>query len=226
MSSLGIERPTKYFTSLEGIDFSGKTPVANWLRDELQGRGFDISLTRDPPYFMSPWDQLYELFERGEDISHFSEAMLLLTARVDNYERFIRPSLESGVIVISDRFLDSWFAYQSIRLARYFGTSDDALKFLIDLNESLVKRGLLSYPDRTLLIDMEPEVAMRRALDAHKLSKYEVIETQEKVANQYRKIQEMFPDRITLIDARGIEVPEVYERAKEIVLQELGELGK
>ena len=215
------ERKFGMFTSLEGIDFTGKTPVARWLRKDLLDRGFDVALTRDPPYGLSPWDRFQEHFERGENLTHISEAFLLLTARLDNYEKLILPKLQKGVVVITDRFLDSWFAYQSVRLAKYFGGEEPTLKFLTGLNQNLVDRGLLSFPNLTLLIDNDPALAMERAKDVKVLSKYEVMDTQVKVALQYHRLIQLFPDRISVIDAREKEKPEVYEEAREIVLEEV-----
>ena len=45
------------FTTLEGIDFTSKTPIANWLKEDLEKRGLRVDLTRDPPYKLSPWDR-------------------------------------------------------------------------------------------------------------------------------------------------------------------------
>ncbi|HUS60292.1 MAG TPA: hypothetical protein VMX76_02840 [Nevskiaceae bacterium] len=209
------------FTSLEGIDFTGKTPIARWLRRDLLERGFDVTLTRDPPYGLSPWDRFQEHFERGEDLTHISEAFLLLTARLDNYEKFILPKLQKGAVVIADRFLDSWFAYQSARLAKYFGSEEPALRFLVGLNQNLVDKGLLSFPNLTLLIDNDPALAMQRAKDVKVLSKYEVMNTQVRVALQYQRLVQLFPDRIRVIDGREKKIPEVYEEAKQIVLKEV-----
>jgi len=215
------ERKLGLFTTLEGIDFTGKTPIVHWLRKDLLERGFDTVLTRDPPYKLSPWDKFQEHFERDETLTHISEAFLLLTARLDNYEKFIFPKLQKGVIIIADRFLDSWFAYQSIRLAKYFGDEQSALRFLIGLNQSLVDKGLLSFPNLTLLIDNDPALAMQRAKDVEILSKYEVMSTQVRVALQYRRLTQLFPDRIRVIDGREKKIPEVYEEAREIVLEEV-----
>ena len=154
-------------------------------------------------------------------MSYISEAFLLLTARLDNYEKFILPKLQTGAVVIADRFLDSWFAYQSVRLAKYFGDEEPALEFLMRLNQGLVDRGLLSFPNLTLLIDANPAETMQRAKDVKTLSKYEVMDTQVKVAIQYERLVQLFPERIKVVDARGREVPEVYQDAKKIVLEEV-----
>ncbi len=209
------------FTSLEGIDFTGKTPIQTWLKEDIEKNGFRVDITRDPPYKLTPWDKFYEHFERGKGLTDISNAFLLLSSRLDNFERVIKPGLKSRSVVIADRFLDSWFAYQSVMLSKYFGGEEFALQFLVEINNKLVDQGLLSYPDLTLFIDNDPEVTMERAKGEEVLSKYEVIDTQVKVASQYHRLVELFPDRIKVIDARGIEIPEVYQIAKKIVMSEL-----
>ncbi|MFZ5932673.1 MAG: dTMP kinase [Patescibacteria group bacterium] len=216
-----IERKLGMFTSLEGIDFTGKTPIANWLKEDLERQGLKVNITRDPPYKLSPWDRFKRHFEKGEGLSYISEAFLLLTARLDNYEKFILPKLQTGAVVIADRFLDSWFAYQSVRLAKYFGDEEPALEFLMRLNQGLVDRGLLSFPNLTLLIEANPTETMQRAKEVKTLSKYEVMDTQVKVALQYQRLVELFPERIRVVDARGKEISEVYQDAKKIVLEEV-----
>ncbi len=221
MSKENLEIKLGMFTSLEGIDFTGKTPIANWIKEDLEKQGLRVDITRDPPYKLSPWDRFKEHFERGKGLSYISEAFLLLTARLDNYEKFILPKLQTGAVVIADRFLDSWFAYQSVRLAKYFGDEEPALEFLMRLNQGLVDRGLLAFPNLTLLIDANPAETMERAKEVKTLSKYEVMDTQVKVAIQYQRLVQLFPERIRVVDARDREVPEVYQDAKKIVLEEV-----
>lgn len=215
------ERRYPFFTTVEGIDFTGKTPITRWLKKDLQKVGFEVAITRDPPYRISPWDRFKKHFEKADSLSPIGEALLLLTARVDNYQKIILPQLQRGAVVVSDRFLDSWFAYQSVRLARHFGSDEIALNFLMQLNQTFVNHGLLAFPDMTLLIDNDPSVTMQRASEVKVLSKYEVIDTQTQVALKYQKLVRLFPERIVVIDARGKEVPEVYKDAKRIVLDAL-----
>jgi dTMP kinase len=128
---MGMKRMENWrnFLSLEGIDFTWKTPFAEWLKRDLSAQGWEVLLTRDPPYALSPWTQFYEFFERGDSISHVSEAFLLLTGRLDNYERVIRPALKRNAVVIADRYVDSWLAYQSFRLAPIFRRQEQRAGF-------------------------------------------------------------------------------------------------
>jgi len=143
---------------------------------------------------------------------------LLLTARIDNYERFILPSLNEKRIVISDRSIDSWFAYQSVRLASYFGGKDQARRFLYEQNESLVRRNLFRYPDLTILIEDDPLEIRQRINKERELSKYEVLNIQIEVREEYQRLKEMFPERIVSIEALGKGVQEIFGEAEKILL--------
>lgn len=210
------------FISLEGIDFVGKTPFADWLQRDLTAQGYEVVLTRDPPYFLSPWDQFSEFFERGESITKLAEAVLLLAARLDNSERKILGALAQNAIVIADRYIDSWFVYQSIRLAPYFGGETQALEFLIQLNESLVSKRLLIEPDLTVWLSDDPYRTIKRAEHERKISKYENLPMQLKVETRYGTIHECFTQRIIKVDIRGKEIPEAYPLVKMAVFNALG----
>lgn len=74
-----IQQTLRGFVSLEGIDFTWKTPFSQWLRRDLTAQGNRVVITRDPPYYISPWTEFHESFERGENLAKISEAFLLLT---------------------------------------------------------------------------------------------------------------------------------------------------
>lgn len=209
------------FISLEGIDFTWKTPFAEWIKRDLKSEGIEVVVTRDPPYYISPWCELIEYFERGEQISQMSEAFLLLTARLDNYERFILPFLQNGLIVIADRYVDSWLAYQSIRLANYFGSSNEALHFLTTMQDMLVKMRLLKIPDLTLWISDDPEVTIQRAITEEKISKYENLTMQKLVNEQYQLLWKIYPERIKKVDALGLSIHETYPIVIQMVRNHL-----
>lgn len=207
-----------FFVSLEGLDFTGKSTLLSNLNDSLIKRGLKIAIARDPPYYLFPWSNIKEDFGLGNIISPLAEALLLLTARIDNYERFVLPKLNEGKIVISDRSIDSWFAYQSVRLAPYLGGKNQARLFLFEQNDGLIKRDLFRYPDLTILIEDDPSVIMQRVSKGRKLSKYEVLNVQVEVRAEYQRLKEMFPERIITIEASGKGIQEVFGEAEKILL--------
>lgn len=207
------------FISLEGIDFTWKTPFSKWLQRDLMAQGLEIIITRDPPYFISPWNNFCEFFERGDNITKLSEAMLLLTARLDNSEREIETALKRGAIIIADRYVDSWYAYQSIRLSEYFGTPAKTLSALIKLHQFFTVRELLLTPDLTIWISDDPHCTIKRAEQETKISKYENLSMQIKVDKQYKILCKKFSDRIKEVDVRNKNINQSYQLVKKVVFE-------
>ena len=211
----------KLFVSIEGIDYTWKTAFSEWLLRDLTSQGKRVQLTRDPAYYLSPWEQFNEFFERGEDISKLAEAFLLLTARIDNCERIIVSALKQNAVVIADRYSDSWLAYQSVRLAHYFSSIDKALEYLVATQDRLISRGFIILPGLTLWISENPKTAIRRALSAAKISKYENLPMQIKVDKQYQKLHRLYPERIKKIDIRGLDINTAYSKVLSAVTNHL-----
>jgi dTMP kinase len=210
------------FISLEGIDYTWKTPISEWLHRDLTAQGNTVLVTRDPPYYISPWDDFVETFERGDKLSRISEAFLFLTARLDNYQRAIAPALAAKQVVIADRFADSWLAYQSVRLAAYFDDDKEAvLDFLLGIQEEVVDAGLLVIPGLTIWISDDPNVTIKRAATADKISKYENLPMQIDVDKQYQDLAHRFPERIRPIDVRGLDIHAAYVKVLNLVTQYL-----
>jgi len=206
-----------FFLSLEGIDFTWKTPFAEWLKRDFSDNR-EVVITRDLPYLLSPWNEFKDFFERGEQVSHLAEALLLLTARVDNNERVILPALSRGALVIADRYFDSWFAYQAVRLARYFaGSQEKAQEFLFNLNRVVTENNFLTQPNLTILITDDPQETIKRKSGEKMVSKYDVLEIQRLVDIRYQKLVEMFPERIVSVDVRGKNIDEAYAVIKVLV---------
>lgn len=179
------------FISLEGIDGSGKTTLKEQLRIQLEGK-YELLMVREPGG-TDISEKVRELLldVRNEGILPRAEALLYAAARAQVVEEIIRPALNSGKLVIADRYLDSTIAYQG------YGRGLD-IGFLKQLN-SLCTDGL--KPDLTLLLDIEPAEGHRRrqkgTLD--RLEK-EGLEFQTRVRNGYLKIQEEEPARIKLLN--------------------------
>ena len=142
------------FISFEGIDGSGKSTQARLLADHLKNAGQEVVLTREPGG-SSGAEEIRKLVLEGETDrwSATTELLLFTAARRDHLERTIRPALAGGKIVICDRFADSSRIYQGLGRAE--------LGDLVDQLHALV---IGQEPDLTLLIDMDPEKGLDRAL--------------------------------------------------------------
>jgi dTMP kinase len=142
------------FITFEGIDGSGKSTQARRLAEALRADGRDAVLTREPGG--SPGaEEIRRLLVEGDPDrwSGETEILLFTAARRDHLEKTIRPALDAGRIVVSDRFADSTRVYQG-------AARGDLRPFVDRLHEMAI--GI--EPDLTLVIDMEPEAALARGL--------------------------------------------------------------
>jgi dTMP kinase len=143
------------FVSFEGIDGSGKSTQARLLAEHLRGLGREVVLTREPGG--SPGaEEIRRLVLTGDRArwSPETETLLFTAARRDHLERTIRPALDRGAVVITDRFADSTRLYQ--------GTTRGDLRALVDRLHDLV---IGVEPDLTFVIDMDPAKALARSLE-------------------------------------------------------------
>ena len=189
------------FITFEGLDGSGKSTQAELLAEAVRGTGRDVVTTREPGG--TPLgEHVRELLLSGDEISPWAEAALFTAARAELVDRVIAPAVEGGAVVICDRFLDSSLAYQGF--ARGLGVDR-----VLELNLPAI-RGQL--PDRTFLLEIDPEVAARRVGENGDRIEREDGQFRQQVANAYRLLAETFPQRIEAVD--GTRPPE--EIAKEI----------
>jgi len=213
--------------SLEGIDFTWKTPFSEWLLKDCSEKMPEVIITRDPPYRLKPWDGYKEFFEKNKEVSYLAEAIMLLAARLDNFERWIQPALLRCALIISDRYIDSWLAYQGVRLAHYFNkNSEEALNFLLKLHQEMIKRNFLRMPDLTILISDNPAKTIQRKNNEKETSKYEELDIQQRVQEQYKILARLFPERIVVIDVEDKSIQESYKIVKTVVLAWLDGLEK
>lgn len=208
------------FVSLEGIDGTGKSSIVKKIADEIVRGDGNAYLTRDPMRDADTWKSLYEVFEKSEQIDKVSESLLLLSSRIDNSKKRLEPALARGEIIVADRFHDSWFAYQSIRLSEYFGNEEKALDYLVSQHESLFNQGILLEPDKTVLLKVNPETSMQRVNErATKVtkSKYDVLALQRKVSKQYDALAERFKERILVVDTKNKDLEAVSEEVMSVL---------
>ncbi len=142
------------FITFEGIDGSGKSTQTRLLAAFLRAKGIDVVLTREPGGAPGA-EEIRRLLVEGDPDRWSAETEILLftAARRDHLERTIRPALERGATVISDRFADSTRVYQ--------GTTRGDLRSLVDELHDMM---IAIEPDLTFIIDMDPDEALSRGL--------------------------------------------------------------
>jgi dTMP kinase len=190
------------FISLEGVDGSGKSTQARLLVEAL---GPDTVPIREPGGTEAAERIRDLLADPAVALEPLAELMLFCAARADLTERVIRPALEAGRTVVSDRFSDSSVAYQGA--ARGLGVGE-----VIGLCDTATD-GL--WPDLTLLLKVEPEIGLGRAEGEDRFES-EGLDLQRAVAEAYEEIAIIASDRVVVVDAAGT-VDEVHERVMEAV---------
>ena len=184
------------FISFEGIDGSGKSTQARLLAQTLRTRGLDVVLTREPGG--SPGaEEIRALVLEGPPDRWSAETELLLftAARRDHLERTIRPAMAAGQIVICDRFADSTRMYQGLRGA--------GLRAKVDALHALM---IGQEPDLTVLVDMEPNTGLARALarQGHE-ERFEAFgaDLQHAMRAGFLDLAKEQPDRFVVVNGAG-----------------------
>ena len=194
------------FVSLEGIDGSGKTTQAKLLAKEL---GEGTVLVREPGG-TELGERLRDLILKSSDLlSPMVELQLFCVARSQLVDQVIRPALDEGRTVVSDRFSDSSVAYQGG--GRGLDPAD--VRNLCDI----VTEGL--WPDLTIYLKIDPDEAFSKLADSDRIES-EGVDFQRKVAEGYERIAAEEPERVRVVDAKG-SVKAVHKR----VMEEVGRLA-
>lgn len=205
------------FLSLEGIDGTGKTELVQEVTRQLSAFDLNPFRTRDPPDY-EPWKRIKsELLDRENELDPLSEALLFLSARVDNTKAYIQPALLRNQVVVSDRYADSWIAYQTPRLADRFGGRGKAFDYLLQTHTSLVRAGMMMNPDCTVLIDDDPGTALRR-VSKSKRSKFETEEYLGNVREAYLRLAEKFPARIHLVEVENDDLDSALDKSMQMLV--------
>ncbi len=193
------------FVTFEGVDWSGKSTQAELLTEWLRGEGRTVVATREPGGTTAA-EGVRDLVLHGAHMAPWAEAALYAAARADHAAQVIRPALARGDDVVCDRYLDSSVAYQGI--AR--GLGEERVREL----SLIVTEGLL--PDRTFLVLLDPNEALRRAVGEHDRIEREGAEFMQKVDAGYRAMAAAEPGRIVAVDG-GRPAQTIAEEIRERV---------
>lgn len=180
------------FICIEGLDGSGKTTHAHRLVQNLQKQGFDAIYTTEPSRgALGTFIRSYVL-EGEKRVPRVVEAVLFAVDRVEHLETMVKPALNEGKIVISDRCVYSSLAYQ--------GATGLDLEWIEKINSFALP------PDLAIYIDVPPEVVVKRI--RRKKSVMERLETQRKVQEVYIK----FVDKGKLVPIDGDKTKDEVEQ--------------
>lgn len=206
-----------FFITFEGGEGTGKTTQIRRLADHLEADGLRVVVTREPGGTPVAEAARTVLLDPALEPLGLSELFLLEAARHDHVERVVRPALERGEVVLSDRFADSSTVYQG--MVRGLGEA-----LVMELNE-LATGGL--EPDLTLVFDLDPEAGVRRARSrnaggdgAESRLDDEPAEFHRRVRDGFLRLAELHPDRVLVVDADG-DPDTVFSRVLEALPEAL-----
>lgn len=192
-----------FFVSFEGIEGSGKSTQMRLLVERLRASGLEVVQNQEPgTTVIGKQVRRLLLDPANAEMAPMTELLLMFASRTQAAAEIVRPALERGEIVVSDRFTDSTLAYQGF--ARDLG-----VQTVLAMHE-LVLGSLL--PDLTILLGIDVEVGLDRALRRNRESDTDRLETRidqhslefhARVAAGYRQIAAKESGRFRIVDGTG-----------------------
>jgi dTMP kinase len=181
------------FITFEGGEGTGKSTQAKKLAERLQSKGIATLVTREPGGTPLGED-IRGLILKDRPQDPLTELLLFAAARAEHMTAVIRPALDDGTWVISDRFIDSTRVYQG----KLYSIEPDLIRLL---EKYIVGH---DFPNLTLILDLPAEAGLERAASRGTLSRYDAerIETHEKLRQGFLEIAEANADRCVLIDGQ------------------------
>jgi dTMP kinase len=191
--------PHGIFITFEGIDGAGKSTHVRKLVEYLRGRATPVVVTREPGGTKVGEHVRHLLLHPGiGKMASLTELILMYAAREQHLDEVVRPALARGRVIISDRYNDASFAYQGY--GRMLGA-----RTVRALDRIICGR---TQPDLTLLLDLDPRVALERARrrNNHRQMKHTRFENhglkfQQRVRAGYLAMARQEPRRIKVIRA-------------------------
>ncbi|MEU9701173.1 dTMP kinase [Streptomyces sp. NPDC047981] len=184
--------PTGFFIALEGGDGAGKSTQAEALAEWIRAKGHEVVVTREPgatPIGKRLRSILLDVSSAG--LSNRAEALLYAADRAEHVDSLVKPALERGAVVISDRYIDSSVAYQ--------GAGRDLSPTEIARINRWATGGLV--PHLTVLLDVSPETARERFTEAPDRLESEPPEFHARVRAGFLALAAGDPGRYLVVDA-------------------------
>ena len=201
------------FITLEGSEGAGKSTLIKHLKKYFLNRNIEFIFTKEPGASEVGAKLRKLLLDKSVELDPLSETFLLLADRIEHVRKIINPALEVNKNVLSDRYLDSTYAYQGA-----------GRKINKDELDKLIKPLKFPVPDLTIYLDLPVKEGLKRAKGRDRLDRFEEEELDffERIRNSYLKLAQEDSNRIVTIDSTNSE-KEIFETAKEYIEKKLNE---
>jgi dTMP kinase len=209
------------FITFEGIDGCGKSTQLRLLASELRMRGLEVVSTREPGGTPLGKRLRTVLLDSQIEVDPLAELLLFAADRAQHVRTLLRPAIESGSVVLSDRYADATAAYQ--------GAGRNFTAHTIAEVINLATEGL--KPDLTLIFDLPvAECLARTTRRTETDNKTDRLDAEDaafhtRVRNAYLKLAEDEPERVRIINASG-SINETHDRVIEVVMPFLESRGQ
>ena len=201
------------FITLEGSEGAGKSTLIEHLKKYFLNKKIEFIFTKEPGATEEGAKLRKILLDKTIELDPLSETFLLLADRLEHVRKIINPALKENKNVLSDRYLDSTYAYQG-----------GGRKINKDELDRLIKPLNFPEPDLTIFLDLPVDEGLKRAEGRDKLDRFEEEEINffERIRNSYLKLAKENSHRIFTIDSTCSET-EVFELARERIEKKLNE---
>lgn len=179
------------FITFEGIDGAGKSTQIDVIEATLKARGLEVIRTREPGG--TPLGEVIRKELLSVSMDPATETLLFFASRAEHIAQVIKPALNRGAWVLSDRFTDATYAYQ------VGGRGFPAHK--VEELERWTQGDL--QPDRTVLFDIDPKVAAQRVAQARSMDRFEKesLDFFTRVRNAYLTRAKKSPERFLIVNS-------------------------
>lgn len=195
------KRAQALFISLDGLDGTGKSTQCRLLADWLRGRGYAVTACADPGGTALGTSIRHLLLDHRQDLALMCEALLFMASRAQLLAEVIRPALDAGHVVVSDRFLLANVVYQG-----HAGGLDPNQLWQIG---RLATAGL--EPDLTFVLDLPVEVAQARRSGPADRVESRTVDYHHRVREGFLTEARRRPERLRVLDA-GQSLATVHEQ--------------